>query len=300
LGECLTVLASGQNDPFAIVVRPTGVYWTDLQGYQGTSVGSIMTVPLGGGTTVLLSPGQPPNLPGGIAVDGTSVYWADIGSPGAVMSIPLGGVPDGGMATTLAPSQAWPDGVALDATNIYWTDNMGGTVLSMPIAGGPVTPLATGQSSPSSIAVDATYVYWVNAGNPGTVMKAPLSQGSVVPLAVGQVSPGPIAVDSANIYWVAGGNVLSVSLFGPTPGTPTTLVASGVAYDFVINGTNVYWTNYENSGTVMKAPVGNMAAATTLAAGQNKPLGIAVDGTSVYWTDVGTNGSGTVMKATPK
>jgi hypothetical protein len=53
---------------------------------------------------------------------------------------------------------------------------------------------------------------------------------------------------------------------------------------------------------VMKVPLGG-GSPTTLAAGMNAPLGIALDGTSVYWAEQATgpnNVGGRVMKLTPK
>lgn len=53
-----------------------GVYWTD--GCSGT----VMSVPLAGGTPTTLASGQTPT---DIAVDGSSVYWTNNG--GTVMKL---------------------------------------------------------------------------------------------------------------------------------------------------------------------------------------------------------------------
>ncbi|WP_437621025.1 hypothetical protein [Sorangium sp. So ce1151] len=75
-GEEHEPLASGLYGPEYIVVDATGVYRTN------TVDGTVMTVPIDGGSTITLATGQ--NLPMGIAVDATSVYWANYGS-GTVM-----------------------------------------------------------------------------------------------------------------------------------------------------------------------------------------------------------------------
>ncbi len=152
-------LVSYQVTPcaIAIAVDATNVYWTG-------SSGTVMKVPVNGGTPATLASSQ--DQPEAIAVDGTSVYWTNGVSPnGAVMKMPL----NGGTPTTLAASQNDPAAIAVDSTSVYWTTSLGGTVMKVSLDGGTTTLLVSGQNSPQDIAVDATSVYWTTHG--GTVMK---------------------------------------------------------------------------------------------------------------------------------
>jgi hypothetical protein len=78
----------------------------------GSPDGTVMKVPLGGGTPAPIASGQV--SPRHIAVDSTSAYWT---TSTTVMKVPLGG----GTLTTLASGQTNPQAIAVDSTSVYWT-----------------------------------------------------------------------------------------------------------------------------------------------------------------------------------
>jgi hypothetical protein len=100
----------------AVYADDTHLYWVD-----GDPLGTLMSVPLAGGSTTTLASGVV--APRFLAVDEATVYFAGTNpeqGTGGVMSVPLAG----GAVVTLAQS-ASVTGVAVNSTSVFWTDFTG-------------------------------------------------------------------------------------------------------------------------------------------------------------------------------
>jgi hypothetical protein len=114
----------------AIAISATDIYWRErvLEPSSLGGIGSVMTLRLAGGTPRTIAS---QDWLGGIAVDGTSVYWtvgegsSDCTHEGAVMEVAVAG----GAPTTLVSGQCYPEYVAVDSTSVYWADSTARTVM---------------------------------------------------------------------------------------------------------------------------------------------------------------------------
>jgi hypothetical protein len=202
-GGTAETIATGQNSPSGIAIDSANAYFAAAA--SGSPNGNVMKAPLDGGAPVVLAMGGQPDS---LAVDSTTVYWADVGF-GTIQSVPIAG----GSSATVALAQPDPTGIAVLDGEAFWVTG-GGNVVAATTDGGAPTSLATGQSSPTAIAVDAVDVYWANAGTcpddggpcDGSIMKVGRDGGTPIVLASQQASPGGIAVDDSSVYFTTRGS----------------------------------------------------------------------------------------------
>ena len=110
----ITVLASNQDEPYAIALDDTNVYWGNL------GSGEVMTMPKSGGTPVVFA--SDVNGVTALAVTSTHVYWSTIsptdGSGGVIYETPKAG---GKAKKQLASKLVLVNRIAVGDDRIYWT-----------------------------------------------------------------------------------------------------------------------------------------------------------------------------------
>ncbi|HET6282530.1 MAG TPA: hypothetical protein VFH73_16315 [Polyangia bacterium] len=287
------ILATSQQEPWAVAVDSTTVYWTNVTSRNPSSGTLVKVVKDKSSGTATLASGQ---IVGTVALDETHVYWTGrMGSDGRVLRMPK----DGTSVEYLAMNQSDPVGLAIDATTVYWTDSIKGMVLKRakndPAAMSVV--VASAQQRPWLLALGATDVYWTNRSGQAVMRAA--KDGSTPPQlvapALGDVFG--IAVDDTWIFWRdAGaanqGRVMRAALDGSHIQQLATTTGEGPRF-LAIDQSNVYWTSgTDTEGSIMTG-MKEGGGIIALATGQAGPRGIAVDDTDVYWS----NFSGaTIMK----
>jgi hypothetical protein len=114
--------------------------------------GRVLRVGQGGVVTVITS-GQ--NLPWGVSVDDTYVYWSSLG-PNDIRRAKL----DGTQQTILAPGEDGPGCLAIDDEYLYWPANDHG-LRRMPKDGGTPVTIGVGKAY-LGVALDAVSVYYTD------------------------------------------------------------------------------------------------------------------------------------------
>jgi hypothetical protein len=284
--ECGTVLATGQDAPFRIVVANGTAYWTNAGNVGFSTVQKVSTQ--GGPVTIVASSQYGPN---GITADSANVYWANAVYPGGIVKAPLaGGTPVSVVDNTETVS------IVIHGPYIYWTAPNEGAIWRQKLPNGTPETLAVNQAVPIEIAANGSGIYWTNTAS-GEIMKLLFDDTVAVQLAVDAPGVESIAVDAVNAYWTnwKTGTVTRVALTG---GTPIVVASNQPQPDGIaVDDLHVYWSNSghigkDNDGTIMRARIDG-GAITALAVHQVYPSGVAVDAHDVYWTDVD---GGTIKK----
>jgi len=176
-GGPAVTLASAQGPVYELVAVSGDVF---CEASPANSVAETITkLPVAAGTPVALASNQ--LYAQGLAVDGSSVYWATeelfvdggVLDVGQILTVPKAG----GLPVTLATQQTSPSALAVDGSSIYWVSYASnGAILKMPLTGGAIVTLASGQSFAQSLAVDDTYIYWSTLDDstgqpPGTIVR---------------------------------------------------------------------------------------------------------------------------------
>jgi hypothetical protein len=252
-------------------VAGADVYWSNL------TAGTIGRAKLDGSSAdqaFIAGAGSP----GGLAVDGSYIYWANGGAIGRAKLDGTG--VDPGFITGLDNVTD----VAVNGSHIYWTA-WPGTVGRANLDGTGVNPslvasFGVGGANPSSVALSPDHLYWVNT-QPGSIGRAGLDgSGAVGVFLVGNYLNGGIATDESHLYFASTPNTLPFSYTV----SRSTLDGSGAAPLFGageslnrldVHGQHIYWTAWP--GTVGRANLDGTGADPAFITGSTNPSGVAVD-----------------------
>jgi hypothetical protein len=236
--------------------------------------------------------------PRGLALDDTSVYWAN-NADGTIATAPK----TGGGARGIAHGATSPRWVTVDATQIFWSsDTRGGCVggifkmlKSASDAGVWVAGCTDVLGRVNGMGMDGTFVYWTTHPSATALFAVPKEGGQVVQLA-GNLGGQPdiMTLTPSAIYWI-NPPLETVSRYDKGTQAVTTMAAghkglSAIAAD----AESVY---FATSANVYRLPesanVEAGGAPELIAGGQDGPIAIASIGPHVSWLNAGP---GTVVR----
>ncbi len=307
-GQCLVALSTG-GQPASIAVDSANVYFGD------PVAGTVMTVPLTGGTAVAIATGAVAVAGRGHQcrrnqVAGGQVYWAD--------STYIATVGPDGKPAEVTPASSSLRGFAVDPVrqNVYWVSNDGlaqtslasGATTTLTAANGSAPPLFDGTSvylffgpgcanAASAVSLDGTVTTLVPS-IPGNVYTAVLGAGTIAyarqtfgSCVCSSTCPAPFTTGQD---WADGLGGFTLAQGGPSPSPIQPYpFSSGMSIAAIASdGTYVY---AGRPGGISKVPLdgGPVIPLATAEA----PVAIVLDATSVYWADPS---AGTIMKLTPR
>ena len=262
--------------------------------------------------------------PNAVSSDGTDVWVANSGFPGAgdtvseidastgtvINTITVGGTPYGvssdgahvwvanegdetvteidastGAVINTIPIGAHPYGVSSDGTHVWVTNNLD-TVSEIDASTGAVINTIPVGSTPQGVSSDGTHV-WVANYSGGTVSEIDASTGTVVNTIPVGSDPSGVSSDGTHV-WVAnydGGAGGTVSEIDASTGTVVNTIPVGKGPQGVSSdGTDVWVANSESGDMVSEIDVSTGTVVNTITVGSG-PIGVSSDGTHVWVTN---------------
>jgi hypothetical protein len=290
------VLASGLNPPRDITVDSTYVYWVEK-----TLPGALRRVPKSGGQVMTLTSSllEPTSLT--IAGNYAYILERNNGSNGRISRVPLSGGTPEPVTSGLNNAQ---DHLVQDGTKLFWGDygmignTYGGMIKSAPLGvnvSSSILVQGNGLDYLSTpVDVDTSYVYF--AASYGKLMR--VAKGGGTPSILDNSLPCAIRWYGATLYFTdCSNNPMTIKSMPKTGGSATLLATGGGSADLAVDGSHVYWIEYNNNpeGGVYRVSVNGGSVKTY--SDQSNTIGIEVDSTHVYWAQYSSTNDGKIMRA---
>ncbi len=281
--------------PLDLSTTALGPFAVDAKYVHFATSGGVTRVAVNGSTPVLV--GLSSVVPvGGIAADGTYVYYSDPSDAGS--ADPPNGfivrVPSGGTITTVPVPSSDPRTIAVAGTYLYWTDGSNNTLHRAGLDGGDPTTVETGFAICPQLTTNGKYVF---AADENTLAGVPVEGGptTVTPTTITPaVFSLTIAIDETNAYfWTTSGTsnppTYSLAKLPQTlAGNPVKLVDSTLTppnaalSPLAADRSFVYFEQVD--GLYRIAPTGGTAVRLVAIDTANEPIhSIVAFGGAVYW-----------------
>jgi hypothetical protein len=276
VATCLALLGAA--------VAQADIYWANA---RSNTIGRA-TVAGGSVNQSFLSTGT--DSGGGVAVDGTYVYWSQWS--GAIGRAKLdGSAPDPNFITGLSHT---PSALAVDAGHIYWAQPNDAAIGRANLDGSSVDEglIATDPSgSPDGVAVDAQFVYWADA-NTAAIGRANLDGTGVDSGFIsGLGTPRSVTTDGTWLYWGdIGEGAVGRALVGGTGVDPDWLDFGTPVFGTTAVGGFLYWTEplFNSIGAVR---LSDLSGAEEFITGADLPEQVAVLSAGAVVTGSGAFGN---------
>lgn len=247
--------------------------------------------------------------PGGIAVDGTHVYWTtgvNDGLPGQIRSMPT----EGGPVVTLADGQPNPWALVTDAASVYWYNIYHVAHLRrVPLRGGPIREYPiTVTALPGRSAVlgaDSQNLYFNDIWS---LLGVPKAGGAQRVIHDGHHAAFLVA-DDDGLYWQGvlrappgTDPTTTLTLFAyPRGAAAPTLLARNARGPIALDRTWVYFvTASARDMMIQRIPRNGGPRETIVGAIEGGPSHLAVDDVALYWVEGSRDGRRFILHRTPK
>jgi hypothetical protein len=187
------------------------------------------------------------------------------------------------VVSEIGTAQMGKETVAVDAAFIYFV-SPDDVLAKIPKAGGAVVELATVVPNLERITLDEANIYWTEFD--GNIHRVPKSGGGseIVTKIFGH--PVPIASHEDDLY-VALTDSGEVAKVTKSTGAETKLAGQNWPVDLGLDGEHVWWINQGQSGALngelVRAPLGNLAAAEVVLTGLEEPIVLGVASDAIVW-----------------
>ncbi len=181
----------------------------------------------------------------------------------------------------LEAAQVGSTALAVDDVSAYYLREAN-AIVKTPVGGGSMVDLATSDMGVFHMAVDATHLFWSEFGR--RIFRVPKAGGPAEVVSDIQGHPGVLALDATHVYATLT-DTNQLAMVPKEPGKGTFLPQAAPIW-IATDATHVYWINQGNtpqSGELVRAPLGNVAASELLAGGLDSPVTLALSGTDAYF-----------------